>query len=229
MQIFNPRRMKVFIAKISNPITSAQFIRRKRTIAIHEAQEKIKSKRREVQYRFALDPFFVANFEDASKPPAYILDVLLIAPISGDLFIGTNHQNESANYPTLYNHLNAWEFWHSAHVDGVFGAKKNNSVKRGTNPGIDLSFTKNINPIKIISRSSVALFNIKTLVYSFAPASNSTKTESGAYQRVSVPKHGDQVPITIPLATDINTRYLKFNWHNHGSWFAMAEIKVFGL
>lgn len=72
---------------------------------------------------------------DFSKPPAYIIDAPLMAPISSDLVIGANHQNESASYSMLYNYPNAWEFWHSAHVDGVFGAKNNNSITRGINPG----------------------------------------------------------------------------------------------
>lgn len=122
--------------------------------------------------------------------------------------------HKNANIANVYNE-NYSDIWNFSGYNGTVV--------------IDLGPTKNIKFIRITPRSSVALSDVAPFVYSFAPALNSTGTESGAYQGGSVPKHGDRAPITIPLATDINTRYLKFNGHNYGSWFALAEIEVFGL
>jgi len=57
-----------------------------------------------------------------------VIDGVLAHPISSDLNIISN-----TGFTT--HQPNAWRHWHAAHVDGVIGAKMNNYLLRGINPG----------------------------------------------------------------------------------------------
>lgn len=86
----------------------------------------------------------------------YTIEGPLMSPISQDIVIGSNQSASSS--PDI------WQYWHSAHVTGVIGAKQNNMLSRGVNPGQPISHkgygiqdTQVVNALnEIVSYSDVA-------------------------------------------------------------------------
>ena len=63
----------------------------------------------------------------------HLIDGPIVNPVSTDLSFGTiNNSWDTAGWTGDPNY---WGFWHAAHVAGVVGAKSNNFLLRGINPG----------------------------------------------------------------------------------------------
>jgi len=138
--------------------------------------------------------------------------------------------NSSPNSLTRHAISSVWSPQTTANISNLYNGNYSDIWNSGGNIGtivIDLGAYRNVKFIRLTPRSSVALWDIYPINFSVAPSSDYAGSSVGAYQNYNTPKHGDRAPITIPLS-DLYTRYIVVNGHNHGSWLAYSEVEVYG-